>query len=364
MDVYILRAFLSRFKGIQELLDSLTAEAVIQSAEAIESDWKSAVWELLLLIVYNLSDLGLSIPVIKEHALLPVLALVELKTEASDRCMALRFLLAEPIRCIECQDCIVDNAGLSRFVNALAVECDAEASQLLLDLLHQVSVTSPSYEQEISLTLQGIVDSDDSQRSIQYGNLLLLANQALVPAFPASATAADRNEQLAQLVLQASTNALYVASSSVMVKYMALKSVRKALPEIGFAFVFNCEGIALLWDILMQNDGRVKTLAVDILRYLAREDDAFRDHILEFYSQYTCVEDADTKFKAAAMRLEIFEKQINTRHERVAQISELEDDSAQAVDAVKASDSECQERESVRSRNGAIRSDEDWEFVY
>lgn len=387
-DSNTLSCFLARTKAIHELVDVLASDSLEQqatcdlvqlnpSSEADQLDWKGAVWELLMLILYNLKDLNLDIQAIREPILVSVLALVEQQKEAAHRCMALQFLLAEPLRCTEHQAFIVDNGGLSLLVNVLAIERDTEASQLLLELLHQLAAAGTSYEQEIHLTVQGIVDSHDDQRTIEYGNLLLLVNQVQVPAFAPSATDADRKEQIGQLVLQAATNTLYLASSSVLHKSIALNCVRQALPEIGFAFVFDFEGIPLLWDLLMQSaDAAVKSLTVDILRLLAHEDDALRDHILEFYSQYTSVQDAETNLRAASIRREIFGERSAAREKRIAHTDEIISDShcyGRGLDTeISVPASDCAEKmvrglstqhTASSSGNIATRSDDDWELI-
>lgn len=312
-DFYTLQTFLFCNEGIHELLDILALDAIEQSdpfntSSNIEAhnqlDWKSVVWELLLLIVHNVEPLYLDIQDIRQVAILPVLALVQKEQDACYRRMALRFLLAEPIRCATCQDVMVDSGGLTLLVNALAVERDYEALELLLELLRQAMAMNPSYQQAIDLTVQDIVDRNDASE-IEFTNLLLV-HQEQVPTFPPSTTEAERKEQLEQFILQASTNTLYLASSSLLHKYIALNCVRKALPEIGLAFVFDHDGIPLLWDVLMHSEaGSLNALAVDILRYLAREDDAFRDHIIDFYTQYAAVQEMETKIKTAALRCEI-----------------------------------------------------------
>lgn len=315
-DFCTLDTFLARTEGVHELLDLLALDAMEQevtrdlvqldpNTEADQVDWKSAVWELLMLIVYNLEPLFLDIQDMREVAILPVLALVQKEKDARYRRMALRFLLAEPIQCAQCQDAIVDSGGMVLLVNALAIERDLEALELLLELLRQVAATSPSYEQAINLTVQDIVNSNDASE-IEFTNLLLLVHHEQAPTFTPSTTAADHKQQLGQFLLQVSTNTLYVANSNLLHKYIALNYVRKALPEIGFAFVFDHEGIPLLWDILMQSEsGTLNALAVDVLRWLALEDDAFRDHIIDFYAEYAAVQELETKLKAAAIRCEI-----------------------------------------------------------
>lgn len=83
--------------------------------------------------------------------------------------------------------------------------------------------------------------------------------------------------------------------------------MRKVLPEIGFAFVFDHGGIPLLWDVLMQTEVTEMT-DIEILRWLARENQAFRDHILDFCSQYAHVQEQETTLKAESIRFQIFGK--------------------------------------------------------
>lgn len=382
-DFCTLDTFLARTEGVHELLDLLALDAMEQevtcdlvqinsSSKADQLDWKGTVWELLMLILYNLEPLFLDIQDIREVAILPVLALVQKEKDARYRRMALRFLLAEPIRCAECQDAIVDSGGMALLVNALAIERDEEALELLLELLRQIATVSPSYKQAVNLTVQDIVNSNDASE-IEFTNLLLLVHQEQAPTFTPSTTEADRKQQLGQFLLQASTNTLYVANSSLLHKYIALNCVRKALPEIGFAFVFDHDGIPLLWDLLMQSEsGTLNALAVDILRWLAHEDDAFRDHIIDFYTEYAAVQEMETQLKAAAIRCEVLgertkRKRSNTDSteewiELPSEISEMlsipETDQcdAQADETASDADSDCGE-----FRYGSTASDSDME---
>lgn len=219
-----------------------------------------------------------------------MLTLVRKQMKARYRRMALKFLLNA-----RCQETIVQSGGISVLVHVLSTERDGRALHLLLQLLHQV--IDQSFSQELDLGVQAIVTSMDPN-DIEFANLLLL----VCPAEFAFSAARKH-----QFVLQASTNTLSLASSSVLHKYIALQSLRRALPEIAFAFVLEFEGIPLLWSVLMQSEtSKLRALAAAILRWLANEDAAFRDHILEFCSKDSAVQNPKTKLRAAAARHEIF----------------------------------------------------------
>lgn len=298
-DLIMLRAFLVRTKGLKVLVDLLTLDTSADCDEEDHVDWKSAVYELFLLVAHNREALGLNEHDISTIVMLPVLALVRSEREARYRRLALQFLLVN--RSSTCQDAIVESGGISLLVEVLSTECDDATSTLLLELLHSIAATSTSHVQEIDLVVQSIVDSNKPSE-FDHTNLLRLVYHEQTP-LGSSETEADRH----LFTLQASVRILLFAGSNALHKYIALNCVRRALPEIGLAFVFDYEGIALLWDIVMVDAHEEMTyIAIEILRWLARENEALRDHILEFFAQYAAVQETETKSKAASIHQQIF----------------------------------------------------------
>lgn len=306
-DFHSQEAVAARSECVRDLLNVLAIDDGLNPSSEIQVDWKSAVWKLLFVILGDMDALGLRIG---QAEVASVLTLVQRETRARYRRMALRFLLVRASRRHNsvCQETIVQSeGGISLLVHALSTERDQKASQLLLKLLGEVAAASSSAGQVIDSTVQMVVIRMDPD-AIEFTNLLLLIRQAQAPEFARTAPAATRKQELDQLVLQAAIDTLSLASSSVLHKSIALNWVRQALPEIGFAFVFDFEGIPLLSHILVQSESSsVHALAVDILRWLAHEDVAFRDYILELYSEDTAAQDPAARLRAVSIRKEILE---------------------------------------------------------
>lgn len=218
--------------------------------------------------------------------------------------MALQFLLTD--RNSIWQDAIVESGGISLLVDALSTERDDEVSRMLLELLHSIAASSTSHVQEIDLVVQSIVDSNKPSE-FDHTNLLLLVYHEQGSFEPSEIAGADQQKPLKLFILHASVNILLFPGSGPLHKYIALNCLHETLPDIGFVFVFDYSGIPLLWDIVMVNVHEELTyVAIEILRWLARENKALRDHIFDFYTQYSSVEEKETKIKAASIRHQIF----------------------------------------------------------
>lgn len=299
-----LELFLKSTGGLSALLDVLEPDEPAADAEDDPLDWRSALWELLLFILQNREALDLDERDLCSAAIITrVLSLVKAET---DRRRALQFLLAEPNRSSAGRTFIVESGGIPLLIDALRSERDDETVAQLLELLHNIAASSTSHVQEIDLLVQNIVNCSQPDE-LDFTLLLLLVYHERLPPYERSETPAERQNHLQQFTLQACVNLLYLASASRLHKYIALKCVRKALPEIGFAFVFDHDGIPLLWDVLMQTEAPAMTdLAIEILRWLARENQAFGDHILDFCSTYGDAQEPETERKAESIRFQIF----------------------------------------------------------
>lgn len=310
-DFSVVKALIVRMEGLQALVDALAFNS--QSHDATrpsptdQAEWKSAVWEILLMILYNLDALSLDIHDIGHQAIVVMLSLVQKEREDRHRCLALRFLLVESNRSILSINLIVQSGGVSLLVKALSIERDQPASRMLLQLLRLVKAADPRYEQAINSSIQEIA-TDKDQCVIEYANLLLLVHQQQMDISGLSPTTTDDKKQFSNFMLQESMDTLMSASSSLIHKFIALKCVQRALPEIAFAFVFDHDGIRLLLDILMQRESTVlDTIAVHILQLLARQDDAFRGHVLKYYSRYIAAQRLSAEIKAESIRKAIFD---------------------------------------------------------
>lgn len=200
-----LKLFLERTNCLKTLLDVLNDESAAIAEDQL--DWRSAGWELLLLVLHNQEFLGLDVTSV---AIAPVLSLVE---TGKDRRKALQFLLTEPNRSSAGQAAIVDSGGISLLVDVLRSEREDETLALLLELLHNIAASSSSHVQEIDLVVQNIVDCSQSD-ALDFTLLLLIVYHERLPPYESTGTPVDRQKQLSEFALQASVDVLNLASSS------------------------------------------------------------------------------------------------------------------------------------------------------